>query len=125
MDATETDVMSAYFASTGDSFHNYIDGWCGPLTHMVSSWLQQRGISHKRLLIVRGKDGKYLYPTAKGQPEVIHYHAVIVVDGFVHCPWLDERLTLEAYCQKMFPEQKFFFGENYSRFIEKEAANER
>lgn len=113
-------IMSDYFANTGDGFHNYIAGWCGPLTHTVSKWLAQKNIKHKRVLIVRGDDGKYLNPAAKTQPPVVHYHAIIVVNGMVHCPWFDERLAIDAYCAKMFPGQKVIIGENYSRFITKE-----
>jgi len=117
---TGTNVVSDYFSSTGDSFHNYIDGWCGPLTHVVSRWLNQNGVEHKRILIVRGEDGKYLFPTAKYQPDTVHYHAIIVINGIVNCPWLDERLTVETYCAKMFPAQKVIIGENYSYFTSKE-----
>lgn len=120
MNATP-DVMSDYFAITGDSFHNYMAGWCGPLTYVVSGWLKQRGVNHKRLLIVRGEDGQYLYPTAQGQPRVVWYHAIIVVDGLIHCPWLNERLTVEAYCNRMFPGQKVIVGENYNRFTAKDS----
>lgn len=121
--ATDTNIVSDYFASTGDNFHNYINGWCGPLTYTVSSWLKQKGVEHKRLLIVRGEDGKYLHPAVKTQPPVVHYHAVIVVNGMVYCPWLDERITVETYCAKMFPNQKVIIGENYNHFTHKEELN--
>lgn len=115
-----SNFVADYFSSTGDSFHNYIEGWCGPLTHTVSKWLSRQGINHKRVLIVRGDDGKYLTPAIKTQPPVVHYHAIIVIDGVVYCPWLDERLSVAAYCAKMFPGQKVIIGENYSRFTQKE-----
>lgn len=116
-------VVNDYFASSGDSFHNYASGWCGPLTHAVSAWLKQRGVEHKRLLIVRGSDGKYLKPTVANQPETIWYHAIIVVDGVIHCPWLNERLDIKSYCDKMFPGQEVIIGENYNRFTAKEELN--
>ena len=122
-------VVGQYFAKTGDSFDNYRAGWCGPLTHKVSQWLKLNNISHQRLMITRAAvEGDVLYPSAKQQPNTVWYHAIIALNGIVHCPWLNERLTVADYCARMFPAQNVTVEEDYScctgmvRFNEAEAA---
>ncbi len=107
-------IAFTYLAMTEQTFASYVGGWCGRLTHRVSQWLKAHDIGHKRLMITRAKvEGNTLYPTAKAQPNKIWYHSVISIDGFIHCPWLDERITVAAYCLKMFPGQAVCIEEDY------------
>lgn len=107
-------VIGLYFSSTGESFDSYSVGWCGPLTHKVSNWLNAHNIRHQRLMITRAaQEGNELYPVAKNQPNAVWYHAIIVLNGIVHCPWLNQRLNVESYCALMFPNQAVTVEEDY------------
>jgi hypothetical protein len=108
-------VVALYLSAVGESFNKYVCGWCGPLTYNVSQWLSDKQLKHQRLMITRAvEEGNSLYPSVKNQPETIWYHAIIALDGIVHCPWLDERLTVDAYCAKMFPGQRVTIEEDYN-----------
>lgn len=106
-------------SNMGENFNSYYDGWCGALTHKVSTYLKNNSQSHRRLIIGRAKeDGEFIYPS--NMSKQWWYHAVVEFNGLIHDPWFDGYLTVEDYCKVMFPNQKVVVCEDYESCLNKE-----
>lgn len=80
-------------------------GMCLDLAYDVGKWLEKKKISYSHVTIepIDSNTLRAQYPDAKF---IWIYHVVLMLNGFIHDPWLEKPVPVMDYVSRIFPDQK-------------------
>lgn len=81
------------------------NGMCLDLAYLVGSWLGEKKIVYSHIM-VEPIDFNTLVAEYPDNKFIWTYHVVLMINGFVHDPWLSVPLPVKDYISRIFPNQK-------------------